>query len=94
MKRDLPDFATIPPICDAEVEARRELAKNLSSEAFPWQFYAGIAEGVEQITRFFPEAKENIPYKATARLVIVVAAKLALEAIQLEEDIEGFPEEI
>ena len=94
MKRELKDFAFMPPICDAEVEARKEMEKELSSQAFPWQYYVGIAEGVEQITRFFPDAQTNVPYKATARLVIVVAAKLALEAIQLEEDIEGFPEEL
>lgn len=88
------EFAAIKPLNSEEEEARQALTEELQRFQFSWEYYCGLAEGVNVLTRLYPFSDKDIAYRATARLAIVVTANLALKAIQEEEDIEGFPEEI
>lgn len=94
MKAVMAEFAAIEAINQTEEEAREALMGELRRAPCTWEYYCGIAEGVNMITRLYPFSNVDTVYRATVRLVMIATARLALESIQEEEDLEGFPEEL
>lgn len=94
MKRVLTDFAAIEAINDDEVRARINLEKEMRLVPHSWEFLCGVAEGVNLLTKMYPLAAQDTTFKLVARLLIIVTAKIGLEAIQEAEDSESFPKEL
>lgn len=94
MKRVLTDFATIEAVDSVEELARKNLEREMRSLIHSWEFLCGMAEGVNVITRMYPFATQDSTFRVVARLVMVVVAKIGLEAIQEAEDLESFPEDL
>ena len=94
MKKVLTDFAAIESVNSDEDQARADLEKEMRLAPKSWEFLCGMAEGVNVMTRMYPFATQDPIYKLVARIVIIVTAKIGLEAIQEAEDGESFPEEL
>lgn len=88
-------FAAIEAASEEEKEARANLEREMrSASRLSWEFLCGIAEGINMMTNMYPAVYKDLTFRVVARLIMIVTAKLALEAIQEVEDTESFPEEL
>lgn len=94
MKGALARFAALEAVTPEEAEIMATVEKDLRHEPRSWEFFCGIQEGVELITRMYPFARADLTFRCVIRVVAIINARLALEAIQEAEDLESFPEEL
>lgn len=93
MKKLMEELAAIKVVNTFEGDVGGDLEKEIRLTSRTWERYCGMVEGINFLTRIYPYADNDLMFKFCIRLVAIVASKLALEAIQIEEERECFPEE-
>lgn len=96
MKGVMAEFAALEAVNEIEAELIADVEKDLRLKSLPWEYLCGIAEGVNRIVRMHPSAAQDLTLRCVARIVMIVTARLALEAISIHEyeNEEFFPEEL
>lgn len=90
------EFAALEAVNEIEEELITDVEKDLRQKNLPWEYLCGIAEGVNRVVRMHPSAAQDLTLRCVVRIVMIVTARLALEAISVYEyeNDESFPIEL